>query len=285
MYPQQPQYPVQPAYPQAPPQYPTYPQQPQQPAAYPQYPVQPQYPVAPAAPPAPPAAGTLDAFYNQPGGGAGKAFSFHGKPVGTSYGGIVARPITNGDIQQQTDLNDKSKLRYFKDGRPMFVMVVPMLVQPSPEFPEGQAAWYVRGQARDELVRAMSEAGAPEGPPEAGAAISVTLVGHRPSGAGLNPAHQYRIQYQRPAGAPPVAPPVQAAPPVQPTPQPVVPAAGYAVGDQTMVGSIQFPVPQQSIQPVQPVPAQAAPQSQMPPQVAASMTPEQQALLAKLTGG
>lgn len=254
MYPQQypvaPQYPAAPVNPYANPYATT---SPHAPAVYggPQ-----QYP--PATPPAPaqtPAQGSLDQFYSQPSSG-NKAWSFHNKPVGTTYAGIVARPVTNADIQQQTALDGSGAPRFYRDGRPMFVMVVPLLVQPSAEFPEGQASWYVRGQSRDELVRAMAEAGAPEGPPEAGATITVTLVGQRPSRPGFNPAHIYRVTYQRPAGAAPVAPPVQSAPPAQaPAAPPAAPPAPPAV---------QAPA--------------AAP-------ALGNLSPEQQALLAKLTGG
>jgi hypothetical protein len=79
-------------------------------------------------------------------------------------------------------------------------MVVPMQVQPSQEFPDGQAGWWVKGQARDELARAMAEAGAPAGAPEAGAGIRVTLVSVRPV-PNMSPAYQYRVDYVRPNGA------------------------------------------------------------------------------------
>lgn len=248
-----------------PPQFPQYPTQPP-------YPTQPQYPAQPAVPAQPtppPVAGSLDQFYRQPGGARGPAWSFRGKPVGTSYTGIVARPVTDADIEQQTDLTTGAP-RYFRDGRPMFVMVVPMLVQPSPEFPEGRAAWYVRGQVRDELVRAMAEAGAPEGPPEAGAVITVTLVGQRPArSAGLNPTNLYRVEYRRPDGAQPAAA-------AQPQTAPVVSTAtGQPVVHQQPVP----PAPQPAQQPV--------PATQQPaqPPAPAGLSPEQQALLAKLTGG
>ena len=38
-------------------------------------------------------------------------------------------------------------------------MKVPLRVQPSAAHPEGEAALYVRGQMRDELVRAMGQVG------------------------------------------------------------------------------------------------------------------------------
>jgi hypothetical protein len=266
----QPQYPAQyPTQPAAP----TYPQQvPQQyaPPAYPQqgypqgYPQQYAPPAAPAAPPLP--TGTLDSFYEQPSGGGGPSFKFmdaNRQPmIGKSYVGIVARPVTNADVRAQTDQSGRPMT--YKDGRPKFVLVVPMQVQPSPEFPEGVAGWWVKGQARDELARAMAEAGAPAGPPEAGAGIRVTLVGTRPV-PGMNPAYQYRVEYVRPvANTAPVIPSAPVAQPQQ-APQP----AAYSAAPPPM------PAPQQAPQPVAVAAPAAAP---------AGFSDEQAALFAKLTG-
>lgn len=275
-YPQQPQ-----GYPQGyaqPAQYPAQPPMPQYPPAAPAYPAAPYppqggypqpYPVAPAGPPLP--TGTLDGFYEQPSGGGGPSFKFNGKAVGTTYTGIVARTVTNADVRAQTDQGGRPVT--FKDGRTKFVMVVPMQVAPSPEFPEGVAGWWVKGQARDELARAMDEAGAPAGPPEAGAAIRVTLIGMRPI-PGMNPAFQYRVEYVRPGGAAPVE---------------QVPEAGayYVSPTQQVAAPVQYqqpPMPQQI--PVQPMPVQVqAPVAAAPVASAPSpMSVEQQALLAKLTG-
>lgn len=175
-----------------------YPAPPQYPAQYPMGYGQPQ-----AAPPVQPSTpGSLDGYYGQPSTGGGKAWSFHNRPNGTTYIGVVARAVTDNDVQQQTDVKT-GQPRNFRDGRPMFVMIVPMRVAPSPEFPDGVASWWVRGQARDELVRAMAEAGAPVGPPEAGAMIQVTKTGERQSGAGMSPTYQYHVVYTRPTGADP----------------------------------------------------------------------------------
>lgn len=155
------------------------------------------------------AAGSLDDFFSQPSVSGGPAWSFKNKPDGTTYVGVVARPVTDADIQQQTQPGSNIPATY-RNGQPKFVMRVAMKVEATPEFPEGEASWFVAGQSRDELVRAMAEAGVPAGPPEAGATISVTLVGRRPSKTpGFNPSNQVRIRYQRPAqmsGA--TAPPV-----------------------------------------------------------------------------
>ena len=284
------------------PQYPAYPQQPQQ-----QFPVQPQpayppqtypQPVAPAypqqgypqgapqqAPAQPLASGSLDEFYSQPSSSTGPSLSFKDKPVGTEYVGVVARDVTNADIQQMTDFNTKAPL-FYRDGRPKFAMKVPLRVQPSQEHPEGEASWYVKGQARDELVRAMAEAGV-DGAPQAGATIVIRLAGKRSSGAGLNPANVFEVRYI-PAGQQGQAPqpaqqPVQqvqpgaGAPSPAPAPQPV---QQYAPPVQ------QAPVPQQApqvpVHPQAPAPAPVQPtQGLQPP---ADLSPEQQQLFAQLTG-
>lgn len=317
-YPQQPQqgYPVQPAYPAQPyPQQPApqFPQQPQQ-----GYPVQPQYPqgygqsqYGPPAPPAPPLpTGTLDSFYQQPSSSGGPSFKFmdaNRQPqIGKYYEGIVARPVTDADIRAQTD--QAGNPQTFRDGRTKFVMVVPMQVAPSQEFPEGQAGWWVKGQARDELARAMAEAGAPAGAPEAGAFIRVTLVGLRQI-PGRNPAYQYRVEYVRPGGA---APAPTAAPVQQATQQPVqqaTPVMSTATGQPVVRQQPVPPMPQpmapqvQQIPrpPVQAMPAQpmqqsvpgAAPAPAPAPQpvtapagaAPAGFNAEQHALFTKLTGG
>ena len=159
---QPPYYPQQP-YGQPPMQQPQYPQyqQPMQQPAYPQYPQQvggwPQMPQGQQVPQVPLAEGTLDDFFDQPSAGGGPAVSWKDKANGYTVAGIVARAIGKGDVQQQTDPQTKQP-KFFRDGRPQFVMKVPLRVQPSQEFPEGEAQLYVRGQLRDELVRAMTEA-------------------------------------------------------------------------------------------------------------------------------
>lgn len=296
MYPNQPQYPApaQPQYPQQPapaaPQYPpAQPQFPQQfaPVPQPQYQGQPQqfapgYPQAAPMPQSPPlAAGTLDGFFSQPTTGGGKSLTFN--QIGESYTGIVTRPITNGDIQQQTDTQGRPQT--FRDGRPKYVMKVPLQMQPTAAYPDGLAQWYVKGAARDELVRAMSEAGAPEGPPEAGSVIQVTHTAQRPSGPGMNPSKLFQVVYRRPssAGQAPAAQPVSAAPAPQPVQQPVpsalVQAAAPEMAQVQAANPVaQMPVPQQvPTQPMQQVPVQQ-------PAPAGEMSPEQQALLAQLTG-
>jgi hypothetical protein len=220
--------------------------------------------------------------------------------MGTTYAGVVARAITDTDVRQQT--NNAGIPQTYRDGRPKFILVVPILVQGSPEFPEGQAGWWVKGQARDELVRAMAEAGAPAGPPEAGAMVQVTLVGQRPI-PGMNPAYQYRIVYTRPTGAPPavaamavpnvVGAPVMAGHPgaptgyvsgVAPTAEPQYAAQQYAAPPVPPVPPVYAPPAPQYAPPVPlaPAPEQYAPVAAAPG--LAGLTPEQQALMAQLTG-
>lgn len=275
-------YPQQPVAPQYPvPQQPQYPVQPA-----PQYPAQ-QFPApqqAPQQPQVPLATGTIDEFYGQPSTGGGPSISWKDKPVGTAYAGIIARDVTNADIQQQTNFNTKQP-EFYRDGRPKFVMKVPLKVQPSQEFPEGEATLFVRGRMRDELVRAMSEAGA-SGSPKAGDGIVVQLSGKKQSGQGLNPANEFTIQYMPAsaggAGAPSPAPaPVVAQ---QPAPQaPVQPQ--MAIQQQVPAPAPQVPQTAPSVPQAPAAPAQQAPQFQPPaPAMPEGFSQEQQELLARLTG-
>ncbi|PXY33578.1 hypothetical protein BAY59_10880 [Prauserella coralliicola] len=273
-YPQWPQAPQAPAMPQFPQQ--AYPQYPAPVPAAPQFPQQPQQPLA---------QGSLDDYFNQPSAGGGKSLSFPNQQFGTRYIGIVTRPISSGDIQQQTDTQGRPQT--FRDGRPKFVMKVPLQMQPTAAYPDGQATWYVKGQARDELVRAMAEAGAPAGPPEAGGIIDVTYVADRAAGAGMNPAKQFKVVYTRPDGAStaPVAEP-QPAPVPAPAPPPVAATPAAPVPPAVPQQPPAPAVPQAA--PVAPPAMPAAPAAAAPtpaaPQPPADLSPDQQALLARLTG-
>lgn len=258
---------AQPHYPAYPPPYAGQPMAPQYP--YPQQPIAPQqYAYPPQAPvaPAPPVNASLSDYWDQPSSGEGPSLKFQDtnrQPrLGLRYVGRVARAIRDSDVRAQTNPQN-GQLQTYRDGRPKLVMVVPLeeifiqqpgmqLVPAAVEFPEGKAGWFVKGQARDELVRAMAEAGA-AGAPEAGAIVDITLVSTRPV-PGLNPQFIFQIRYVRPdvARAPAVdtTSAVQAAPAViaQPSAQAAAPAAPAA------------------------------------PQPPANLSAEQQALLAKLTG-
>jgi hypothetical protein len=157
---------------------------------------------APPGPPPPPR-GTLGAFFNQPtasGASLGKFFTNPGQKIE----GIVARPLTHADVRPQTNMQT-GQIQVYKDGSVKYHLIVPLLVQQSQLFPEGRAAWYVKGQAKEELARAMSEAGVPpdeEGNlvPEAGAWVRITFTSYRQV-PGMNAAKQYEIIYRRPQGA------------------------------------------------------------------------------------
>lgn len=283
-YPQAPQQPyAQPAYPQQPYAQPGFPQQaaPQQPYA------QPGYPQAPAQPPAQPLAqGTLDDFYNQPSVGGGPSISWtdkagNQKPIGTSYVGTVARDVTAADVQQETDYKTQQP-KFYRDGRPKFVMKVPLHVQPSQEFPEGEAALYVKGQTRDELVRAMTEAGV-TGSPKAGAVLTVTLVHRKPMGAGMSPANVVQIQYSPGGGqapAPQQAPVQQQAQAPQPVQQQAPQYAQPQAAPQQAYAQPQAPAPQYQA-PAPQVQQQAPAQ---PLALPSDLSPEQQALFAQIAG-
>jgi hypothetical protein len=288
-YPPQPQQGYAPQFPQAPVQYAP---PPQQPVYAP--PVQQYAPQAPAQPPL--ANGSLDDYYSQPTGGGGPGISWKDKPLGTTYAGVVKRDVTNGDVVQDSDFTTKQP-KFYRDGRPVFVMKVPLQGQPSQEFPDGEFAFWVRGQARDELARAMAEAGV-EGAPKAGALIQVALVERKPSRQG-NPANIVRISYTPAGGAAP-AQPQQAAPiqqPQAPAPQqvqyqqPQAPVQQYAppVAQQEQPPAWAQPAPvqqpqltQQVAQPVQQAAPAQAPVQQSAPPAPAGLTPEQEQLLAQL---
>lgn len=311
-YPQQ-QYP--PAYPQAPAQ-PMPPQMPQYPGFPQQGYAQPQVPQIPAQqPPAVPLAqGTLDDYFNQPSTGGGPSLSWTDKAgnpraVGTTFIGVVARDVGQPDVQQETDFRTQQP-KFYRDGRPKFVMKVPLKQvgvvvngqpQGHPDYADGEAAWYVKGQARDELVRAMSEAGC-SGAPKGGATIVVTLVQRKPTGQGMNPANVVQVRYLPAqgeqvqqqaaapvAGAPSPAPEVPASQPQAPAQAPVQQYQQPAAPVQTAT-SIAQPLPelpQQAYAPgAQPIPQVAPVQvPQAPaPQPPADLSPEQQALLAQITG-
>lgn len=157
---------------------------------------------APQGPPEQPK-GTLGAFFSQPAASGASLGKFFTSP-GQSIEGVVARQLTHADVRPQTNMQT-GQVQFYKDGSVKWHMIVPLLVQQSQLFPEGKAAWYVKGQAKDELGRAMAEAGVPpdeEGNlvPEAGAWIRITFTGYRQV-PNMNAAKQYEIIYRRPNAA------------------------------------------------------------------------------------
>lgn len=269
---QQPYYPPQgqPYPPQYPPQAQPYPPQGQQPYYPPQaqqYP--PQQPVQQGA------QGSIADFFEQP-AASGKSISFDKKAPGTSYTGMVARTLTKADVIQQTEMHTK-RLATHPDGRPKYTMVIPLLLQPSAEFPDGRAAWYCKHNEKPELERAMEAAGLRPGtPPEQGAIITITYTGDRPV-PGMSPQKVKSVTYQRPPGA--SGQPEQAAivtepasipqPPALADPGSIAMAQQHGSADpqyqQAMSAAMQqYPQPQQwQAQAMQPAPGTAY---QQPPQ-------------------
>ncbi len=252
-YPPQQQYPQQPAQAPMPNQQQFQPQFPQAPqGGYPQqgYPA-PQMPQQQVQQPL--ANGGIDDFYSQPNLGGGPGVSWKGKPDGYTVQGIVPRDVGDGDVQQEVGAPNTAQAgipQTFRDGRPKFVMTVPLQVAQSPDFPEGEARLFVRGQLKDELTRAMAEAGE-QGAPRGGSYITVTLV-QRKQGRGAIPMNVFRVVYT-PAGQQPPA--------VNQPQQPVQQAYQQPQQQYAQAPAQQFaqpPVQQQA--PVQQYAQQGAPQ-------------------------
>lgn len=306
----------QPYYPQQyPPQIPQqgYPAQPQQPYAPPMG--QPQgYPQPPMGQPQPPAgppvqSGSIDDYYNQPVAAGGPGISWKDKPLGTTYVGVIASTPT---VQQDSDYTTKLP-KFQRDGvTPQWVMLIPLervqsnFAQPNgqPEFPTGEVVFYARGKDKEEIARAMAEAGV-SGAPQAGATFQVTLVERKPQRQG-NPKNVVRIAYT-PAGteqqigqatpATAQAPAAQAPAAQAPAPHPVAQQAPNLIGlqgqgpiDQGQAPQWAQPAPVQQPQLAQPAVPQAVPAQQAPapapgPQPPAGMPAEQAAILASVIGG
>lgn len=175
---------------QPPPYQPAPPQQygpPQgQPNMYGPPPGQQGYGYAPQQPaPGPDLSGDLESFYAQRSVGGGKGISWKGVPDGFTVLGVVARTIGHGDVFKETHPPGSpmaGQLRLNRDNSPKYAMQVPLklLVPLGQEYADGEARLFLRGQLRDETTRAMQEVGAPEGPPEAGAFVKVTLTHRKP---------------------------------------------------------------------------------------------------------
>jgi hypothetical protein len=279
MAPQQgyPQMPQQGGYPQMPQQgYPMVPQQ----GGYPQMPQQGGYP--------PVAAGSLDDFYDQPSSGQGASLQF--PQVGSAHVWVVNRPLQDSDVEP--DMDKQGQVKRFKNGKPKLIMKVPVNVPVSERHTEGRGQWYCRGAARDELSRAMAAAGAPAGPPEAGAFGYTACVGERTIPGVTVPAKVYQVQYYRPgpqakamaeqygiaypdlSGAPAAPAPV-----VQAAPAPVAPAAPAPVAQAPAPVAPPAPMVQAPAAPVAPAPV--APPA---PGAVAGLPEDKAALLAQLTG-
>jgi hypothetical protein len=99
------------------------------------------------------------------------------------------------------------------DGRYKVNMKVPLLLdQPTPEFPTGIAVWYVKGNERSELLRAMQAAGIEKpGPPRGGDRIDITYTHDEPSRSGFNPRKVKYVVYTAGNGVLPQLPQAQLA--------------------------------------------------------------------------
>lgn len=277
-----------------------------QPAPYGQQFGQPFYPQAqPQAPAQPLPQGSLEAFYGQPKTGRPQAVSWKGMPDGTTVAGVVAEDVTDKDVVPDTD-PQTHQLKTFRDGSPKYALAVTLRVQPSQANPEGLVTLYCRGDLWDKMAAAM-EASGRHGAPKAGDVIYVSLVERR-QGRGAVPRNIFAVQYQAnaaaveaPAPTPlasspaPVAPqpPVQQAPaapqlpgmPQFPATAPAAPQSQAPAAPQLPQGAYPGAVQQAPAAPQPP----AAPQQGLPGMpdqaaLAASLTPEQQALLAALRG-
>ncbi len=116
---------------------------------------------------------------------------------GQSLTAIVARAVTNEDFRLQTI--DGLTVAMYSDGRPMTVLIIPLLVTACPDFPDGRAAWYAGFADRESLALAMQGAGCePKSLPEKDAVITVTFTGYRqiPSFPGAKKMKQ--VTYWRP---------------------------------------------------------------------------------------
>lgn len=274
----QPGYPAPGAPPQEqPPQY----YQPQQPAPGTSYMPPPQQVPPPPVQAGPPP--SLKDWMTQPAGG-GNSLSF--MQIGTSYSGTILRTVTSADIEVATEMQDRTKIAKYNDGRQKLIMKVPVLLDaPTAQYPDGSVTWVVKSNDRNELLRAMEAAGAQVDPElgfyriGAGDHISITYTHDQPSRNGMNPRKVKRVEYAVGNGVPPELPQAQlqgiataasgyGQPPQQPAyqqaPQPD-PNLAYQQATGQPVPQPVVPVTPQ--QPFQPQPGVAY-QYQEPPQFA-----------------
>jgi len=154
------------------------------------------------------ARGTLEDFYNQPTSGSAPSITskfFTKRAMGSWLSLEVLRDVTNADVKQQT--TPQGQPQTFRDGRPKFVLVVPVKVTGSSdgthvtEFPDGEGSLWVKGVLSDELRRAMTAAGDPSGYPKGGAQIVMQSAGEKASRTpGFSATKLYSLQYAGPVG-------------------------------------------------------------------------------------
>jgi hypothetical protein len=285
---------------QQPPQFaqPQPPQQFVQPQYPPQFAPQPQqwapqqFAPQPVAEPLP--QGTLADFYGQPASGGAPAISWKDQPIGYGVAFVVERDVVASDVVAKTDPITGVVQRY-KDGRPKYQMAVPILVQPDPLHPEGKARLFVGGQLRDELSRAMLEAGATPDPsfgapvPHKGDAGYVQLVQRKPMRQG-NPQNIFAGKYQvaspgAQAPAPEPSVPAQQPPQAQPIASPQQDAAiAQALAAAQAQAAAQTAAPVQAPAGPPPPVAGPVPTPGQPPVVTlpTGLSAEAEAVFAKL---
>jgi len=152
----------------------------------------------------------LSEFYEQPASGGGPPLKFD--HPGDRYVGVVIRSIGDPDVTPVTNLRTGEVSKH-PDGRLKYVMKIPLLITPSPSFPESTGVWYAKGNDRPELTRAMEAAGVETDPktgrpypPRAGDVIDITFTHEQPNGRGMNPTKVKRVVYTKGNGEPPQMP-------------------------------------------------------------------------------
>jgi hypothetical protein len=211
-------------------------------------------------PPAPQGAkGTLEDFYDQPSQGSGKGLIWKNAPNGYTYVGVVTRTPHDGDVfQDREPAQTGGKLKTFNDGRPKLVLPVQLRLAwqdalQQQNYPDQDARLFLRGGLRDEVSRAMAEAGETDVPKQ-GALVIVTLT-HRKPGNNIA-TNMYAVQYF-PAGTWEASPQFAAVAQMlaQPAPAQNVPAAPQQAPYQQQAPAQYaapaqaYPNPQQYAQP------------------------------------
>ena len=219
----------------------------------------------PQGPPPQDLSGDLDSFYSQRSTTGGKGISWKGVPDGYTVQGVVTRKITNGDVFKETyppQHPQAGQVQTNRDGSFKYAMQVPLKLHildqfQARDFPDGEARLFLRGGLRDEVTRAMAEVGAPEGPPEAGAFVRVTLT-HRKPGNNIA-TNMFAVLYRSP-GQWENDPNLNAIQHHMAPPQPA--PAGQVYGGAPQQAPYQQQAPAQYAAPVQaaPNPQQYAPQ-------------------------
>ena len=240
-----------------------------------------------------PADASIADFYDQPSTGGGRSVAGYFDTPGLWLTATIARDVTKADLRPDT-IPGTSQVRTYGDDRLRYVLIVPLNVTGGngawqEYFSDGRGALWLRGGIRDEMWRAMQEAGVqPDAqgrpvPPEGGAQISLFFKSTRPvkgqGGQKLNDAKVVEARYTRPApgvnGAASQAdegynaPQAYAAPVAPQAPAPVAPQAPAPVMQGPPAPPVQAPVmqgpPPMQGPPAPPVQGPPAPPVQGPP--------------------